>query len=120
MNYKKIFICRSSPYNDVKKHNIKDKLNKTSPFLTGGSYEFFEKNPYFSNDHKSTYNYTISKPKFKGTPFVPPSTINHVSSISRTCIMLIQYSFCIFVNILNMFNIISSTHSWRNDKTGLV
>ncbi|XP_060863656.1 cilia-and flagella-associated protein 96-like [Metopolophium dirhodum] len=70
---------KSSPYNDVKKHNIKDRLNKTSPFLTGGSYEFFEKNPYFSNDQKSTYN-TITKPKFKGTPFVPPSTINHIGN----------------------------------------
>jgi len=83
INYKKILICRSNPYNDVKKHNKTDKLNKTSPFLTGGSHEFFEKNPYFSNDQKLTYN-MILKPKFKGTPFVPPSTINHVSNISRT------------------------------------
>jgi len=67
----------------VKKHNKKDKLNKTSPFLTGGSYEFFDKNPYFSNDQKSIYN-MISKPKFKGTPFVPPSTIHHVSNIICT------------------------------------
>lgn len=72
----------------MKKQNIKDKLNKASPFLTGGSYEFFEKNPYFSDDQKPTYN-KISKTKFKGTPFLPPSTINNVSNISRTCIMLI-------------------------------
>lgn len=93
MNYKKILIFRSSPYNDVKKLNKKDKLNKTSPFLTGGSYEFFEKNPYFSNDQKSTYN-IVSKPKFKGTPFVPPSTINHVSNILRT---ILCHTFLVFI-----------------------
>jgi len=48
-----------------------------------GPGEFFEKNPYFSNDQKSTYN-MISKTKFKGTQFVPSSTIKNVSMISRT------------------------------------
>ncbi|XP_060842831.1 cilia-and flagella-associated protein 96-like [Rhopalosiphum padi] len=67
---------KSSPYNDVKEHNKKDKLNKTSPFLMAGPGEFFEKNPYFSNDQKPTYN-MISKTKFKGTQFVPSSTIKN-------------------------------------------
>ncbi|CAH1710500.1 unnamed protein product [Aphis gossypii] len=67
---------KSSPYNDVKEHNKKDKLNKTSPFLMGGPGQFFEKNPYFNNDQKPTYN-MISKTNFKGTPFVPSSTIKN-------------------------------------------
>lgn len=72
----------------MKKHDRKDKLNKTSPFLTAGACEFFDKNPYFDDDPKPTYN-KITKTKFKGTPFVPSSTINHVSNISRSNIYIL-------------------------------
>lgn len=64
----------------MKKHDRKDKLNKTSPFLMAGTCEFFDKNPYLDNDQKPTYK-KITKTKFKGTPFVPSSAINHVSNI---------------------------------------
>ncbi|XP_025200972.1 UPF0602 protein C4orf47 homolog [Melanaphis sacchari] len=67
---------KSSPYNDVKKYNKNDKLNKIPPFLMGGPGNFFEKNPYFINDQKSTY-IMISKSKFKGLPFVPSSAIKN-------------------------------------------
>lgn len=49
----------------------------------GGPGQFFEKNPYFNNDQKPTYN-MISKTNFKGTPFVPSSTIKNVSMTSCT------------------------------------
>jgi len=77
----------------VKKNDMKDKLNKTSPFLMGSACEFFDKNPYFSNDQKPTYK-KITKTKFKGTPFLPSSAINHVSNISSP---FTYYAYLIFI-----------------------
>jgi len=105
-NYNFTFICRSSPYNDEKKHNKGRKLNKMSPFLNSGSSEFFEKNPYLNNDHKSTYNMT-SKIKFKGTPFIPSSTIKNVSNIS-VLIFFIHFRrrqyIIILYNVINQYD----------------
>lgn len=71
-------MFRHSSY-DVK--NIfdkkKKKKEKITPFLFCGTGSFFEKNPYSSSFNKPTY---IMKypPKFKGTVFLPSSSIKNV------------------------------------------
>lgn len=55
--------------------------NKAAPFLIPGFGEYFDKNPYFIADIKSTYKKT-SKEKFIGKPFLPPSTTKYVSHVS--------------------------------------
>lgn len=71
---------RSSPYDDTKRTNKKkDNTTITKPFLISGPMEYFDKNPYFTDDIKPPYKKIIKK-KFEGAPFVPPSRINNVSS----------------------------------------
>lgn len=72
-------MFRPCPYDDVKKYSgRKNNTIKTTPFLSGGPGAFFQKNPYFCEDIKPTYKISY-RTKYKGTVFVPPSTIKHVS-----------------------------------------
>lgn len=76
-------IFRSSPYDEAKK-NKKEKnvKNKITPFLIAGPGTFFDKNPYFCENIQPPYKIGI-KQKYKGLPFVPPSTIKRVSDLKK-------------------------------------
>lgn len=85
-------MCRSSPYNSVVKKSPNGK-NITAPFLTAGPCGYFEKNPYFDADIKPTYKITYGE-KFKGTPFLPPSTAKHVSHVPVLVLQTIIVCLC--------------------------